>query len=214
MIFLTFHLISVCKGSVMLFHSSYPLNITADEIRAQNMSDIRSPSLSRILSGLKNPITGEILRFKIVKTRGDCCWEFRSRRRGGKLIQTWKPETLSTDWPIKNVTLGCTFIKEFRDEGTKCEAEDDSCYSPIIDEIGGEITTSTSASSSTTNTKSTNIDPRTTTEINQQSYATSIKISDLNQTENKTIILVSIVSCALFVMLTLTVSVMCWLKNN
>ena len=214
MIFVTLHFFSVCKGSVMLLHSSHPLNITADEIRSQNSSDKFITSMSRILSGLKNPDSGEILRFKILETRGDCCWEFRSRRRGGKLVQTWKPETLSTDWPIKNVTLGCTFIKESRDEGTKCEAEDDSCYYPIIDETGGKITTSTIATTSTNNTKVINIKLRTTTEINQQYYTTSKKIFDHNQTENKTIILVSIVSCALFVILSLSVSVMCWLKNN
>merc|ERR1712018_473342 len=113
---------TVCKGSVMLIHPSYPMNISADELRVQNSSDESIQSFSRILSGLKIPVSGEILRSKIIETRGDCCWEFRSKRRGGKLVQSWKPETLSTDWPIKNVTLGCTFIKKSRDEGTKCEA--------------------------------------------------------------------------------------------
>merc|ERR1712038_559900 len=165
------------------------MNISADEIREQHSSDKSFTSFSQILSGLKNPANGEILRFKILETRGDCCWEFRSRRKGGKLVRSWKPERRSTNWSIKNVTLGCATIGESRDQGTKCEAEDDSCYSPIIDHTDREITTSTIAASSTNDTKSKNIDLRTTIEINQQSDTASKKNFGHNQTGNKKIIL-------------------------
>ena len=121
-----FSIISVCDGSVILLHNKHPLNITADEIRRQSLENINF--FSRVTSGLKNPDNGKILKYVFIETLGNCCWEFRSREKGGQSFRSLKPERNTGNWPIKNVTLvECSIIVESGNEDTKCEAENDGC---------------------------------------------------------------------------------------
>ena len=100
--------------------------------------------LSIITSGLKNPENGKKLKYEVIETRGSCCWEVRSRKRGGKFFEIGKPEITTKDWPIKKVTLieWAAFIKSEYAE-TKCDSERDNCESTVVDKTVEEQITST-----------------------------------------------------------------------
>ena len=103
--------------------------------------------LSIITSGLKNPKNGKKLKYEVVETRGTCCWEVRSRTRGGKFFEIGKPEITTKDWPIKKVTLiECSTFLESEYKGTKCDSERDNCELPVVNETFEEPIASTSPS--------------------------------------------------------------------
>ena len=102
--------------------------------------------LSIITSGLKDPENGKRLKYEVVETRGNCCWEVRSRKRGGKFFEIGKPERTTRNWPIKNVTLieSSKFLKSEYEE-TKCDSVRDNCEPPAENKtVEGQMSSTSS----------------------------------------------------------------------